>query len=139
MKSIAIKFLTLFMLFAFSSLTANESAHGAEHSSTHKEENYQTKPFSEMITGFLGSTGLVALVDPDPNELNSHGEKMSDFHKGLGRVLMILVTFFLFWLAIARGFEPLLLLPIAFGGFLANIPIANIAGDHGFLGVIYNM
>ena len=33
----------------------------------------------------------------------------------------------------------LLLLPIAFGGLLANIPVANIAGAHGFLGVIYNM
>jgi len=64
---------------------------------------------------------------------------MSDFHKSWGRVLMILVTFLLFYLAIARGYEPLLLLPIAFGGLLANIPVANIAGAHGFLGVIYNM
>ena len=64
---------------------------------------------------------------------------MSDFHKSWGRILMILLTFFLFWLAIRKGFEPLLLLPIAFGGLLANIPIAGIAGDHGFLGVIYNM
>jgi oxaloacetate decarboxylase beta subunit len=52
---------------------------------------------------------------------------------------MILLTFFLFWLAIKKGFEPLLLLPIAFGGLLANIPVAGIAGPHGFLGVIYSM
>jgi oxaloacetate decarboxylase beta subunit len=139
MKYILIKFFTLFMLLAFSSVSANEHAAAAENSSTHKEENYQTKPFSEMVTGFLASTGIVALVNPDPNELSAHGEKMSDFHKGVGRVIMIFITFFLFWLAIARGFEPLLLLPIAFGGFLANIPVANIAGAHGFLGVIYNM
>jgi len=139
MKNILIKFLTLFMLFAFSSVSANEHAAVQEQASTHKEESYQSKPFSEMITGFLASTGIVALVNPDPNEVNSKGEKMSDFHKGAGRVLMIFITFFLFWLAIAKGFEPLLLLPIAFGGFLANIPVANIAGEHGFLGVIYGM
>ena len=138
MKSILVKFLALFMLVAFTTVTAAEHA-ATEQSSTHKEENYQSQPFSQMITGFLASTGIVALVNPDPDELNAQGQKMSDFHKGLGRVIMIFVTFFLFWLAIARGFEPLLLLPIAFGGFLANIPVANIAGEHGFLGVIYHM
>jgi sodium ion-translocating decarboxylase beta subunit len=139
MKNILLKLLALFMLFAFTNALANEHETANVKESTHKEENYHTKPFGQMISGFLQSTGVVALVNPDPNELNSQGEKMSDFHKGAGRVLMILVTFFLFWLAIARGFEPLLLLPIAFGGLLANIPVANIAGAHGFLGVIYNM
>jgi carboxybiotin decarboxylase len=42
----------------------------------------------------------------------------------------------LIYLAIAKGFEPLLLLPIGFGGILANIPIAEIAGPEGFLGMI---
>jgi carboxybiotin decarboxylase len=139
MKSIVIKFLALFMLLAFSAASANEHTATEETLSTHKEESYHTKPFGEMIGGFLMSTGIVALINPDPNELNAHGEKMSDFHKGIGRILMILITFLLFYLAIAKGFEPLLLLPIAFGGFLANIPVANIAGEHGFLGVIYNM
>lgn len=128
------------MLLSFTNVMANEHANtSTEAMSAHKEENYKTKPFSEMITGFLMSTGVVALVSPNPDELSATGKKMSNFHKGLGRVIMIVVTFFLFWLAIAKGFEPLLLLPIAFGGFLANIPVANIAGAHGFLGVIYEM
>jgi len=140
MKNIVIKFLALFMLFAFTAASANEHVATNETKlSTHKEETYQTKPFMQMISGFLESTGVVALVNPDPNELNAKGELMSDFHKGFGRIIMILITFLLFWLAIAKGFEPLLLLPIAFGGFLANIPVANIAGPDGFLGVIYNM
>ena len=105
----------------------------------HKEETYQPKPMGEMVVSFLKSTGIYAIVSPDPNELNAHGEKMNDFHKSWGRVIMILVTFLLFYLAIAKGYEPLLLLPIAFGGLLANIPVANIAGEHGFLGVIYHM
>jgi carboxybiotin decarboxylase len=139
MKNILLKFLALSMLFAFTSVWANDHAAVSEGTSMHKEETYQTKPFSEMITGFLKSTGVVAIVSPNPDELSADGKEMSNFHKSWGRVLMILVTFFLFWLAIRKGFEPLLLLPIAFGGLLANIPVAAIAGDHGFLGVIYNM
>ena len=140
MKSIIIKLFALLMLFAFSNAAASEHASVHEkQSSTHKEETYKSKPFMEMIDGFLKSTGVVALVSPDPDELSATGQKMSNFHKGLGRVIMILVTFLLFWLAIAKGFEPLLLLPIAFGGLLANIPVAGIAGEHGFLGVIYQM
>ena len=142
MKNIVLKLLAFMMLFAFST-AAVASEHQAAATdaavSTHQEETYHTKPLGEMISGFLKSTGVVALVHPDPDELNSKGEKMSDFHKGIGRVIMILVVFLLFWLAIAKGFEPLLLLPIAFGGLLANIPVAGIAGEHGFLGVIYHM
>ncbi len=109
----------------------------AEQLSTHQEEDYQAKSMGDMIGGFVASTGIVALVAPDEDELNSHGEKMSDFHKGLGRIIMILLTFLLFWLAIKKGFEPLLLLPIGFGGLLANIPIAGISGPDGFLGILY--
>jgi carboxybiotin decarboxylase len=140
MKFIAIKLLALmiFSLSAYAS-TAAHSEEAAGASSTHKEETYQSQSMGEMVQGFLRSTGVNAILNPDPNELNGHGEAMSDFHKSWGRVLMIIVTFFLFYLAIAKGYEPLLLLPIAFGGLLANIPVANIAGAHGFLGVIYNM
>ena len=56
---------------------------------------------------------------------------------GAGQLIMICVGLLLIWLAISKGFEPLLLLPIGFGGLLANIPVAEIAGPHGFLGIIY--
>ena len=39
--------------------------------------------------------------------------------------VMLLISFVLFYLAIGRGFEPLLLVPIAFGMMLANIPGAH--------------
>lgn len=140
MKSIVLKLFAL-MLFSLSlhASGAHAPAVGEETSSTHKEETYQPQTLGEMTVGFLKSTGVNAILNPDPDEMNAHGEAMSDFHKSWGRVLMILITFLLFYLAIAKGYEPLLLLPIAFGGLLANIPVANIAGPHGFLGVIYNM
>ena len=45
---------------------------------------------------------------------------------GWGNVAMILVAFFLLYLAIRHKFEPLLLLPIGFGGLLSNIPEAGL-------------
>lgn len=52
------------------------------------------------------------------------------------QVAMILIGLLLIYLAIKKGYEPLLLLPIGFGGILANIPIAQIAGPDGLLGLI---
>jgi oxaloacetate decarboxylase beta subunit len=44
-----------------------------------------------------------------------------------GQITMIVVCLFLLYLAIRKGFEPLLLVPIGFGGVLANIPEAGLA------------
>lgn len=55
---------------------------------------------------------------------------------GLGSIAMICVAFFLLYLAIKHKFEPLLLLTIAFGMLLTNLPDANLfhtslyAGGH---------
>jgi len=57
----------------------------------------------------------------------------------LGQAVMVGVGLLLVYLAIARKFEPLLLLPIGFGGILANVPMAAIAGPEGFLGMIYTV
>lgn len=56
----------------------------------------------------------------------------------LGQVIMIIIGGGLIYLAIAKGFEPLLLIPIGFGGVLANIPVADIAGPEGLLGILYH-
>jgi len=55
-----------------------------------------------------------------------------------GQVIMIAIGALLVYLAIAKGFEPLLLIPIGFGGILANIPVAEIAGPEGLLGILYH-
>ncbi len=39
---------------------------------------------------------------------------------------MLGISFVLLYLAIRKGFEPLLLLPIAFGCLLANLPLSGI-------------
>ncbi len=58
---------------------------------------------------------------------------------GVGELFMIVVGGVLLYLAIARRFEPLLLVPIGFGAILSNVPLAGVAGPEGLLGYIYNV
>ena len=66
----------------------------------------------ETIINFLGSTGVARLVE-DPVFL-------------VKTLIMYAIVIVLFYLAIVKGFEPLLLLPISFGMLLANLPGANM-------------
>jgi oxaloacetate decarboxylase beta subunit len=51
------------------------------------------------------------------------------FYLELGHVMMVVLSLLLLFLAIKKNFEPLLLVPIGFGGLLANIPGAGIAAS----------
>jgi oxaloacetate decarboxylase beta subunit len=53
--------------------------------------------------------------------------------------VMFVVGCGLIYLAIAKRFEPLLLVPIGFGAILANIPVAGIGGPDGMIGMIYSV
>jgi sodium ion-translocating decarboxylase beta subunit len=57
----------------------------------------------------------------------------------LNQVIMMLIGCGLLYLAIAKGFEPLLLLPIGFGAILTNIPIAGFTEVGGLLHYVYNV
>lgn len=61
------------------------------------------------LQGFLESMGLIEIT--------------------MGQILMLLVSFVLLYLAIVKNFEPLLLLPIAFGMLLANLPLAGLTAE----------
>ena len=51
-------------------------------------------------------------------------------------IAMILVSFVLFYLAIVKKFEPLLLLPISFGMFLVNLPLAGLMDEGGVINIM---
>jgi oxaloacetate decarboxylase beta subunit len=55
-------------------------------------------------------------------------------------VVMMAVGGLLIYLAIAKDYEPMLLLPIGFAAILTNLPLTGIAeaGEHGFLSVLFN-
>ena len=62
------------------------------------------------------------LIDVFMKFLNSTGFSALD----VGQVVMLIISFVLLYLAIYKGFEPLLLVPIAFGMLLANLPLAGL-------------
>ncbi|WP_058557079.1 sodium ion-translocating decarboxylase subunit beta [Thiohalocapsa sp. ML1] len=64
-------------------------------------------------------------------------ESMGIANMDFGQALMMAVGCLLIYLAIAKKFEPLLLVPIGFGAFLSNIPVADIGGPNGMTGMIY--
>jgi len=133
MKKIILKMMMLFSLVLMaSSLNASDVA------KENLNQDYKSKSVAELFGSLYESTGLNAMINPQEGLL-SHGVEVSIFNQGWGRIVMMAVCFTLFYLAIAKGFEPLLLIPIAFGGFLANIPVADIAGPEGFLGILFNM
>ena len=53
--------------------------------------------------------------------INNLTNQMAFFHLSVGNYAMIAVALFFLWLAIKKGFEPLLLIPISFGMLLVNI------------------
>lgn len=79
--------------------------------------------FFNALSGILGESGFAALTWQN--------------------CVMFLVSFILLYLAIKKEFEPLLLLPIAFGMMLSNLPQANLMletepwYDQGVLRIIY--
>lgn len=56
----------------------------------------------------------------------------------LNQVIMFAVGGLLIYLAIAKEYEPMLLLPIGFGAILCNIPLSSAIGEEGFLTILYN-
>ncbi|KXB39524.1 sodium ion-translocating decarboxylase subunit beta [Amygdalobacter nucleatus] len=70
-----------------------------------------------MLLDFVYSSGLYALT--------------------WGKILMISLACFFLYLALKRGYEPYLLIPIAFGMLLANLPLSGLMDEGGLLNLLY--
>lgn len=80
--------------------------------------------FAEVLSAIFGGSGFAALP--------------SDWRQ----VAMIAIACVLLYMGIGKGYEPLLMVPIAFGMLLANLPLTglfNPPADHsvGFMWVLY--
>ena len=90
--------------------------------------------FSDGLMSLWQSTGIYNMIEKaDPTITNTVEQFLHQF----GHPIMLVICLFLLWLGIKKQYEPLLLVPIAFGGLLSNIPMAGIAEPTGFLGIIY--
>lgn len=71
----------------------------------------------DMLISFFKSSGFMAL--------------------DLGTIIMLGVACLFLYLAIAKGYEPYLLIPISFGMLLANLPLAGLMDQGGLLNLLY--
>jgi len=92
------------------------------------------------VKGLAGTTGIKGFITGEAPEYLTKGyhtatgafvpghevKVVGGLPYGVGQALMIVICLGLIYLAVVKGFEPLLLLPIGFGGLLANMPYANV-------------
>ena len=77
----------------------------------------------QSIIDFLNSTGIAALIENAKSGFAAAGSGFEQVVAVIGTPLMIIIACVLLYLAIVKEFEPLLLLPIAFGMLLSNLPM----------------
>ena len=77
------------------------------------------------------------------NTMNQLALDSGLYNMSVPSAIMLVVSFVLIYLAVAKGFEPLLLIPIAFGMFLANLPGGGVfnetvtaTGEHAYSGLL---
>ncbi len=137
--------LSILVVFLTSATMLQASGTAPDAHAVENKPEYHPKSIGELLSSFWETTGINAILDLNDGEKTSepqgpeYEKEMSAFESSWGRIIMIIIVFILFYLAIAKNFEPLLLIPIAFGGLLANIPLAHMGGAHGMLGIVYNM
>ncbi len=81
------------------------------------------------------------MIDAVLNALDALGAGARHFVSpaGLPNLTMVVVALAMLWLAIRRQVEPLLLLPIAFGCLMANLPLSDVMEKDGFLRTLFDM
>jgi carboxybiotin decarboxylase len=79
---------------------------------------------SEAAVKFLYDTGFANIIDRSAETLALTG--IEKFVAMFGSPIMIIIACVLLYLAIAKKYEPLLLLPIAFGMLMVNLPLSDV-------------
>ncbi len=79
----------------------------------------------QSFIDFLNSTGVAAMIHSMQDAI-ANGQSILQI---IGTPLMIIIACLLLYLAIVKKFEPLLLLPIAFGVLLTNLPMFQNASS----------
>ncbi len=77
----------------------------------------------EGLLSFLSRTGVAALIENAKLGIAAASSGFDSLISVIGTPLMIVIACLLLYLAIVKQFEPLLLLPIAFGMLLSNLPM----------------
>ena len=147
--------IALVLSFAGCGIGDSKSSSSTSHGQTivKGSENIPKITIKEFFTNIGKNTGIYKLIHTETAEEKAALEAQEAAIKaaesidpfagktvpGWKSFVMMAIGFLIVYLAVAKGFEPLLLIPIGFGTILVNIPGAGM-GDapHGMLHIIYS-
>ena len=125
----------------FSTINAqNQQQPEITNINNYKDTTLETNIF-KLLKKIFSITGVYAFCFEKKQVIEQNDDGSFSIYKVAGwqKFLMILIGLVLIYLGAVKNFEPLLLLPIAFGTILVNTPIAGIGeAPHGFLYIIFN-
>jgi oxaloacetate decarboxylase beta subunit len=104
-------------------------------------ENVPNISVSKFLGRIGGNTGVNAIVKGSEEVENFIDPSLPPVTvPGWQRLVLLAIGFLIIYLGAAKGFEPLLLIPIGFGTVFVNIPGGGMYNEHsGMLRLIYNM
>ena len=99
----------------------------------------ESEVVAEVVSDVVAEENVISAETTEVATHAPSNEFDSTNVEGWKKCVMLAIGFLIVYLAAAKGFEPLLLIPIGFGTILVNIPGAGM-GDapHGMLHIIYN-
>ena len=131
-KIILISFILIILMFLVGYLQINKSKLNFDYNEI-ESHNRLIKLFKQ--------TGIYAFFFEKEEIIENINEDIfkTYYVYGWQKFIMIIIGLILIYLGAVKNFEPLLLLPIAFGTILVNVPLAGIGKPpHGFLYIIFN-
>ncbi len=146
-KVIKMLFVICTIAFVFSFMPRVAAQVGGSHAETPSFQNMDIPipnsddiprvSFGTFIKNIAVTTGLYAFINEAIDMVTPAGNATTVF--GWQKLLMCAVGLLIIYLGAAKGFEPLLLIPIGFGTLFVNVPFGGMGEGHGFLNLIYNM
>lgn len=103
-------------------------------------ENVPNISISKFLSNTAENTGINAIANGSEEVQNLVDPTKNTTVFGWQRLIMMAIGFLIIYLGAAKGFEPLLLVPIGFGTVFVNVPGAGMYDPHsGMLRLIYDM
>ena len=101
-------------------------------------ENVPEISLSKFLTNTVENTGIAAIVSGSEEVEDLVDASQTTTIPGWQRLVLMAIGFLIIYLGAAKGFEPLLLIPIGFGTVFVNIPFGGMYAEHtGMLRIIY--
>jgi len=94
---------------------------------------------TEFLQNTVENTGISAVINGQEEVADLVDASKSTIVPGWQRLILMAIGFLIIYLGAAKGFEPLLLVPIGFGTVFVNIPFGGMYAEHsGMLKIIYD-